>query len=49
MEKKVLHIPPLSAQAKGKSNQNRPEKQVFLRDDYIIRQPVITLVEVTQV
>ena len=49
MEKKALHIPPLSVQAKGKSMQNRLEEQVFLRDGYVIRQPVITLVEVTQV
>ena len=49
MDKKALHIPPLSVQAKGKSMQNRLEEQVFLRDGYVIRQPVITLVEVTQV
>ena len=49
MDKKALHIPPLSVQAKGKSMQNRLEEQVLLRDGYVIRQPVITLVEVTQV
>ena len=35
MGKKALHIPPLSVQAKGKSMQNRPEDQVFLRDGYL--------------
>lgn len=49
MEKKNLQISPLSAQAKGKSKQNRPEEQVFLRDGYFIKESVITFAEVTQV
>ena len=36
--KKALHIPSLSVQAKGKSMQNRPEEQVFLRDGYFIKE-----------
>lgn len=47
--KKNLQISPLSAQAKGKSKQNRPEEQVFLRDGYFIKESVITFAEVTQV
>ena len=40
MGKKALHIPPLSVQAKGKSIQNRPAEQVFLRDGYFIKESV---------